>query len=55
MKEMRSVLARIALQFDVGFAPGDDGKAFIDGIMDTWTLTLPPLNLVFTERKAGAA
>ncbi|KAH7056899.1 putative cytochrome P450 [Macrophomina phaseolina] len=53
--EMKSVLARIALQFDVGFAPGEDGEAFIKGIKDTWTLTLPPLQLVFSKRKAGKA
>lgn len=55
MWEMKSVLARVALQFDVAFAPGEDGKAFQEGILDTWTLTLPPLQLVFNERKAGEA
>ncbi|KAF2141924.1 uncharacterized protein K452DRAFT_249623, partial [Aplosporella prunicola CBS 121167] len=52
MWEMKIVLSRLALQFDVCFAPEEDGK-FQERILDTWTLTLPSLNLVFTERKAA--
>jgi hypothetical protein len=41
----------IAQNFDVTFAPGEDGKNFEDKILDTFTVTLPPLRLVFTPRK----
>ena len=49
--EARNVIARIVREFDVQFAPDQDPKAFEDGLMDTFTMTLPPLNLVFTPRK----
>ncbi|GME48595.1 Cytochrome P450 [Neofusicoccum parvum] len=55
MWEMKSVLARIALQFDISFAPGEDGKKFQAGILDTWTLTLPPLHMCLTERNVAKA
>ncbi|KAK7513236.1 cytochrome P450 [Phyllosticta citriasiana] len=51
--EMRSVLSRLALRFDLAFAPGETGVAFDEGPMDTFTLMLPPLHLVLTERKKG--
>lgn len=60
MWEMRSVLARVALAFDVGFPEeeeeegGDRGRAFDEGMRDTFTMTLGPLWLVFRERKAEA-
>lgn len=53
MWEMKSVVARVALGFDFGFAPGEDLKRYREGILDTWTLTLPPLRLVFNERQVG--
>jgi len=51
MMEMRSVLARTVTQFDVGFAPGEDGTNLLTKTRDVFTLDLAPLNLVFTERK----
>ncbi|KAL6856827.1 cytochrome P450 [Trichoderma novae-zelandiae] len=48
MMEMRMVLSRIALQYNVSFANPDDGKSFDTDVMDTFTLTLPPLHLMFT-------
>ncbi|KAK7537322.1 cytochrome P450 [Phyllosticta citribraziliensis] len=51
--EMRSVLSRLALRFDLAFAPGETGVAFDEGPMDTFTMLLPPLHLVLTERKKG--
>ncbi|KAH7050102.1 putative cytochrome P450 [Macrophomina phaseolina] len=52
MWEMRSVLARVALAYDVSFAEGDavKGKDFDEGMKDTFTMTLGPLWLVFRER-----
>lgn len=54
MWEMRSVLTRVALGFDVGFPEeegGDRGRAFDEGMRDTFTMTLGPLWLVFRERR----
>ncbi|KAK8201410.1 cytochrome P450 [Phyllosticta capitalensis] len=49
--EMRSVLSRLALRFDLAFAPGETGVEFDEGPMDTFTLMLPSLRLVLTERE----
>ncbi|GME27456.1 Glycoside hydrolase protein [Neofusicoccum parvum] len=51
MWEMRSVLARVALGFDLGFAEGGGGEGFEEGMRDTFTITLGPLWMVFTERE----
>ncbi|KKY13964.1 putative cytochrome p450 [Diplodia seriata] len=49
--ELKSVLARSIAKFEVSFAEGEDGKAFIEGSRDQWTLTLKKLMLRFKERK----
>lgn len=48
MMELRTLLGRIALRFNLAFAEGEDGTAYERGMMDTFTMTLPPLPLVFT-------
>ncbi|KAL2867837.1 cytochrome P450 [Aspergillus lucknowensis] len=48
--EMRSVLARIALEFDISFAPGEDGKSFDQDAKDTFTINVGPLLLNFRPR-----
>ncbi|KAL1962758.1 hypothetical protein VTN77DRAFT_9212 [Rasamsonia byssochlamydoides] len=50
LMQLRSVLSRIALNFDIAFAPGEDGVAFDQGARDTFTFTVSPLQLVFKER-----
>jgi hypothetical protein len=45
----------IAQNFDVGFAPGEDGVNFEKEILDTFTVTLPPLKLQFTPRNVPQA
>jgi hypothetical protein len=50
--ELRAVLSRIALSFDISFAPGEDGKRFDEGGKDTFVFTLDPLLLIFNERKS---
>ncbi|KAL6854541.1 cytochrome P450 [Trichoderma novae-zelandiae] len=50
MMEMRMVLSRVALQFDVGFALGKGGEGFERDTVDNVSMTLPELNLVFTPR-----
>ncbi|OJD33996.1 cytochrome p450 [Diplodia corticola] len=52
--ELRLLLSRIALTFDIEFAPGEDGVKFDTHPMDTFTLLNQPLQLVFKERKARA-
>ena len=51
--EMRSVIARVALQFDISLAPGEDGREFDEGVLDTFTMALPPLQMCFKERNRG--
>ncbi|KAK8069972.1 hypothetical protein PG994_006588 [Apiospora phragmitis] len=50
MEEMRSVLARLALQFDMNLAPGQDWEEHQAKIMDHFTMSLPKLYLTFKER-----
>jgi hypothetical protein len=49
--ELRSVIARVVTEFDVSFAPGEDGTALLEDSLDTFTIALAPLMLVFTKRK----
>jgi hypothetical protein len=49
--EMHTVIARIALDFDITFAPGEMGESFDLGAKDTFTYTVGPLWLVFRERE----
>lgn len=52
-QELRHLLSRIALKFDVEFAPGEDGVEFERHPMDTFTMTNQPLQMVFKARKRG--
>ncbi|KIY02691.1 uncharacterized protein Z520_01156 [Fonsecaea multimorphosa CBS 102226] len=52
MMELRMVLSRVALGFDISFADGEDGVKFDAEVMDTFTLTLPPLKMKFTRRQS---
>jgi cytochrome P450 len=47
---LRISLSMIAQNFDITFAPGETGEAFEKEILDTFTVTLPPLQLRFTPR-----
>jgi hypothetical protein len=46
-------LAMIAQNFDVTFAPGESGEHFDHEMLDTFTVTLPPLQLQFNSRSDG--
>ena len=46
------MIARVVTQFDVGFAPGEDGTGLLTKSRDVFTMDLAPLNLVFSERKS---
>ncbi|KIX94699.1 uncharacterized protein Z520_09745 [Fonsecaea multimorphosa CBS 102226] len=51
LMEIRSVTAQILLNFDVSFAPGEDGTTLLEKTLDTFTMELAPLNLCFKPRK----
>lgn len=48
---LRTSLSMIALNFDVSFASGETGETFDNEMLDTFTVTLPPLQLKFTPRR----
>ena len=50
---LRMSLSMIALIFDVSFASGETGEAFDDEMLDTFTVTLPPLQLQFNPRSTS--
>jgi cytochrome P450 len=50
MMELRMVLARVALNFDMQFAEGEDGRKVAEESKDTFTLTVPSMYVKFTER-----
>ncbi|ROW01204.1 hypothetical protein VSDG_02711 [Cytospora chrysosperma] len=45
---LRIALAMLVQKFDISFAPGEDGEAFVKDSLDTFVVTLPPLHLQFT-------
>jgi hypothetical protein len=47
---LRTSLSMIAQNFDVSFAPGETGETFDNEMLDTFTVTLPPLQLEFVAR-----
>ena len=49
--EIRNVIARIVTEFDIKFAPGEDGTALLEKSADTFTIALAPLMMVFTKRE----
>ncbi|KAJ1325421.1 cytochrome P450 family 628 [Microdochium nivale] len=51
---VRAALSVILLNFDVSFAPGETGEAFDKDMLDTFVITLAPLNLRFTPRRVSA-
>lgn len=48
--EMRTVVARMVLTFDVAFAPGEDGRTLLEDSQDHFTTGVAKLDLVITER-----
>ena len=51
--ELRMATCGIISQFDVSFAPGEDGSNLVDKSIDHFTMGLGDLNLVFTKRKTS--
>ncbi|CAG8972199.1 hypothetical protein HYALB_00007341 [Hymenoscyphus albidus] len=50
LMELRNVTARIISDFDVRFAPGEDGTGIIEKSTDIFTMALEPMMLVFERR-----
>lgn len=50
MMSLRISISTIAQQFNVGFAPGETGEGFENKSLDTFTTTLPPLQVRFQRR-----
>ncbi|KAK7748664.1 hypothetical protein SLS53_000685 [Cytospora paraplurivora] len=48
---LRIALAKLVLNFDISYAPGEDGDHFEEDSLDTFVVTLPALNLQFTPLK----
>jgi tryprostatin B 6-hydroxylase len=48
---LRTTLVKLITTFDVGFAPGEDGRAFVQQAQDNFVLYMGPLHLTFTRRK----
>lgn len=51
MMEMRMVLGRVALQYDISFPAPTTAKTVKFEFKDTFTQTLPPLPLILTRRQ----
>lgn len=50
--ELRTVVSLLITRFDISFAPGDDGSSLMENTLDTFTVRLGDLNLVFSERRS---
>lgn len=50
MMEMTMVIGRVALQYGLGPLEEDVAQRFEDGALDTFTMSVPALPLVFTRR-----
>ena len=46
--QIRTLTARILLEFDIQFAPGEDGKRILTKTKDHFTMNVGGLDLVFT-------
>ena len=53
MMTMRSFVSCVARNFDIGFAPGEDGVEFDMRARDDLALNVGPLYLVLSERTSS--
>lgn len=49
--EIRTVVSLLVLRFDVSLAPGEDGTDLLERTIDTFTLRIGDLNIVFLDRE----
>ena len=52
LNEIRTVISKLVLGFDIGFAHGEDGTRLLEDTLDNFVLGLAELSLTFTPRKA---
>ncbi|KAI0399882.1 cytochrome P450 [Xylaria palmicola] len=50
LNELRAVISKSVLEFDISFAPGETGRALLEDSKDIFTLSLAKLELRFTRR-----
>ncbi|KAI9926158.1 hypothetical protein MW887_004621 [Aspergillus wentii] len=50
MMSLRISISTLAQKYNITFAPGETGDAFDKGALDTFTTTLPPLQMMFQPR-----
>jgi tryprostatin B 6-hydroxylase len=50
LAELRVVIAKMVMEFDVELAPGETGEDLLGNSEDNFTMSNRPLNLVWTER-----
>jgi hypothetical protein len=50
--QLRGIISRIVMAFDLRFAPGETGETFDTKAMDTFTLTLPALYIIMDKKMA---
>ncbi|EAW10404.1 cytochrome P450 [Aspergillus clavatus NRRL 1] len=50
LMNLRATVARLVITFDVEFAPGEDGRAFVEKAQDNFVLYPGALNLTFKKR-----
>ncbi|KAH7077315.1 cytochrome P450 monooxygenase-like protein [Paraphoma chrysanthemicola] len=51
LMELRIVLFMLVTEFDICFAPGDDGSSFLDNDLDAFTIVIADLKLAFIPRE----
>jgi len=51
MMELRTVMAKLLLAYDISYAPGETGADLIGKCRDHFTLEPGPLRLVFRPRE----
>lgn len=49
--EMRTLITKLIMKYDVAFAPGETGRPLLEDTKDHFTLGLADLNLTFTPRR----
>lgn len=50
LNELRTVITKMVLEFDVAFAPQEDGTKLLTESKDVFTMSNAELRLVWTER-----
>lgn len=53
--EVRIVTALLLLNFNVNFAPGEDGTLLLTKSKDAFTIFFAELNLIFSKRNGAKA